>query len=247
MALKQSEKTLVGVAMIAAGIALVVGVGLPQYDAYNASNTELTTLKDEIISLESQKTTLAAQIRILEQNTDIPSDIKVKTFTADTRERAIKQMLDQAVELASGTGNVFISLSPVEVDPLTNTAEAANPEGQQGDAAAGQNQEATAPDAGANASSGDSGESKEPPPPPAPTLSTFGYELAVRGTYDTIQKFLQAMTQQKELMEVLQVTLENEANASSGSASSSNSTLASSKAPIKLTATLRLAMQQVEP
>ncbi len=246
MALKQSEKTLVGVAMIAAGIALVVAVGLPQYDAYNASNTELTTLKDEITSLEAQKTSLAAQIRILEQNTDIPSDIKVKTFTVDTREQAIKQMLDQAVELASETGNVFISLSPVEVAPFAGTAEAATGDGQEGEPAPGENKDATAPDASADASGGN-GESKEPPPPPAPTLSTFGYELAVRGTYDTIQKFLQAMTQQKELMEVLQVTLENEANAASGSASSSSAALASSKAPIKLTATLRLAMQQVEP
>ncbi len=255
MALKQSEKTLVGVAMIAAGIALVVAVGLPQFDAYNASNTELTSLKDEITSLETQKTSLAAQIKILEKNTDIPSDIKVKTFTPDTREQMIKQMLDQAVGLASGTGNIFISLSPVEVAPFPGTAEAAAKDGQSGDAAQGENKDTANSDqsesadasAGAEASGAD-GESKEPPPPPAPTLSTFGYELAVRGTYDTIQKFLQKMTQQKELMEILEMTLENEATATSGSSSSSgSSTLANPKSPIKLKVTLRLAMQQVEP
>lgn len=253
MALKQSEKTLVGVAMIAAGIALVVTIGLPQFDAYNASNTELTSLKDEITSLETQKTTLAAQIKILEKNTDIPSDIKVKTFTLDTREQMIKQMLDQAIGLASVSGNVFISLSPVEVDPFPGTAEASAKDGQSGDAAQGENKDKANSDQSESADasaddSGSDGESKEPPPPPAPTLSTFGYELAVRGTYDTIQKFLQKMTQQKELMEILEVTLENEATASSGSSSSSGSaSLANPKAPIKLKATLRLAMQQVDP
>lgn len=238
--------------MIAAGIALVVGVGLPQYDAYNASNTELTTLKEEITSLEAQKVSLAAQIKILEQNTDIPSDIKVKTFTPATREQAIKQMLDQAVELASETGNVFISMAPVDVEPYTGTAEAPAKDGQEGDSSQGDNKDAANPDQGESTdasadTTGADGESKEPPPPPAPTLSTFGCELAIRGTYDTIQKFLQAMSQQKELMEVLQITLENETTGASGGGSSSTTKLASPKAPIKLTATLRLAMQQVEP
>lgn len=233
MALKQNEKTLIGVALLAGGIGLLVAVGLPQLDAYNASNTELTRLNEEMTSLQSQKESLTAQIAILEKNTDIPPDIKIKTYTDKNREAVIKQLLDQVVGLATGAGNKFISLKPAEVEPMVGVSA---PETADGKAAG--DQKATSPPPANDANT------EAAPEPPPPMLNTFGYELSVRGTYDTIQKFLKAMAGEKELLEINAINVTNETNVSGGPTPDS---LADPSYPIKLTATIRLAMQQVDP
>lgn len=228
MALKHTEKMLVGAAMLAAGIGIVVGVGLPQFDAYNASTTELTNLNEEMTSLQGQKESLTAQIAILEKNTDIPPDIKIKTYTDKNREEVIKQVLDQIAGLATGAGNKFISLKPAEVTPLV--------------AAAPVDEAAAKAAAGTTPANGSTTEAPAEAPPPM--LNTFGYEMSVRGTYDTIQKFLKAMANEKELMEISAINVTNESNIQGGA---SPDALADPSYPIKLTATLRLAMQQVLP
>jgi hypothetical protein len=231
MALKHTEKMLVGAAMLAAGIAIVVGVGLPQFDAYNASTTELKNLNEEMTSLQGQKESLTAQIAILEKNTDIPPDIKIKTYTDKNREEVIKQVLDQIAGLATGAGNKFISLKPAEVDPLV----AAAPVDEK--AAAGTTNAPTTPPANGSTT-------EAPAESPPPMLNTFGYEMSVRGTYDTIQKFLKAMAGEKELMEISAINVTNETSIQGGATPDA---LADPSYPIKLTATLRLAMQQVAP
>lgn len=227
MALKQSEKTLIGVALLAGGLGLFVAVGMPQFDAFSANNNTVTSLKDEMVSLKSQEESLNAQIAILERNTDIPSDIKIKTYTDGNREEIIKQLLDQVVGLATGAGNKFISLIPAEVDPLVAAAPVPEPE-------------ATQPPPDTDAATG------EPAAPvvPSPVLNTFGYQMAVRGTYDTIQKFLTAMADQKELLELSAIDITNEATAQGASPTE---TMMDPNYPIKLTATIRLAMQPVGP
>lgn len=231
MALKQSEKTLVGVALLAGGLGLFVAVGMPQFDAFTASNNTLTSLKEEMVSLKSQEESLNAQIAILERNTDIPSDIKVKTYTEDNREEIIKQLLDQVVGLATGAGNKFISLIPAEVAPLVAAAPVPDSE---------TTPPATETPPPATETTG------EPAAPvvPSPVLNTFGYQLAVRGTYDTIQKFLTAMADQKELLEISAIEVTNEATAEGASRADA---LIDPNYPIKLTATIRLAMQPVSP
>lgn len=226
---------LVGAAMLAAGIAIVVGVGLPQFDAYNASTTELKNLNEEMTSLQGQKESLTAQIAILEKNTDIPPDIKIKTYTDKNREEVIKQVLDQIAGLATGAGNKFISLKPAEVEPLV--AAAPVDENAAKAAAGTTNAPATTPPTNGSTT-------EAPAESPPPMLNTFGYEMSVRGTYDTIQKFLKAMAGEKELMEISAINVTNETSIQGGATPDA---LADPSYPIKLTATLRLAMQQVAP
>lgn len=227
MALKQNEKTLVGVALLAGGIGLFVAVGMPQFDEYTAASEQLTTLNEELTALQGQKESLAAQIAILEKNTDIPPDIKVKTYTAKNREEVIKQMLDQVVGLATGAGNRFISLKPAEVAPMVAVA----PVEEEAGKAKGQ----------ANSNNGNA---EAPPEIPPPMLNTFGYELSVRGSYDSVQRFLKAIAGEKELMEISAINVVNETNMGTPVGPD---TLADPSYPIKLTATIRLAMQQVLP
>jgi hypothetical protein len=241
MALKQSEKILIGAALVAGGLAIFLGLGRPQFDAYTANNTQLNTLIDELKNLQLEKDSLTGQIAILEKNTDIPLDINVKTYTDDNREVVIKQMLNQVVELATGVGNQFISLSPTEVDPLisapakaSTTKAAPSPQAQE------ENPEAqTSEEPKAQTSEG------EPAAATPPMLTTFGYQLAIRGTYQTIQNFLKQMTLEREIMEITTINVVNEskANSSAGSADA----VSDPGAPIKLTVTIRLAMQQVSP
>jgi hypothetical protein len=230
MRLKQSEKKLIGIALLAGGIAVFVGFGLPQFDAFTANTSQLNTLNDELKNLQLEKDSLTGQIAILEKNTDIPPDIKVKTYTSDNREAVIKQMLNQVVELATGVGNQFISLSPKEVDPLIDTP-AAPVKGGTSQAQSGKSETQTS-----------KGEAVSPP---SPMLTTFGYQLAIRGTYETIQNFLKQMAQEKELLEITTINLVNESTSKGSTASTA--AMYDPGAPIKLTATIRLAMQPVSP
>ncbi len=222
MALKRSEKVLVGAGMIVGGLALLIGLGLPQWDAFMAANTQIGTLKDELKNLDVQKTSLNAQIALLEKNTAIPPGIEIKMYTEQNREEIIKGMLDQIVGLATGAGNKFISLKPLEnVQPILP------PPAKTDDAA----KSATDPNA-------------PPAPPPAPLLSTFGYEMAIRGSYDHLQQFLKAMAAQKDLLEISGIVLEDEASMTQGKSADGGTDPGH---PIRLTAKLRLALQPSTP
>lgn len=235
MALKKSEKLLVGGALIAGGIALFIGVGLPQWDAYTSSNTQVTDLNQQITDLGTQKETLNAQIALLEKNTDIPPGIEIKTYTPDNKEAIIKEQLDEVVGLATRAGNKFISLTPTEAEPILPPPKAPE-KGKNGEAAAN-------PEATGTADASASGDKKEPVMPD-PILSTFGYDLAVRGTYNSIQNFLKLMDEQRALLEVSGIRLENEAGGDQ--TASAGDKVIDPSAPIRLTAKLRLALQPVD-
>lgn len=234
MALKKSEKMMVGYGLIAGGIAIVVGLGLPQLDAFNASNTQVNDMNQQIKDLAVQKETLTAQIALLEKNTDIPPGIDIRTYTADNKEQTIKEMLDGVVSLATEAGNRFISLTPADADPVIPSPAPTADKGK--DAAATGTAQSSAADA-------DSDKKQSALPPPI--MSTFGYDLAIRGTYDSIQNFLKAMDGQKELLEISGIRLENEAG--NDQVNSSGERITDPSAPIRLTAKLRLAMQPVGP
>lgn len=237
MALKKSEKLLVGGGLIVGGIALFIGLGLPQWDAYSNSNSQVTDLNQQITDLGVQKDTLNAQIALLEKNTDIPPGIEIKTYTPDTKEATIKELLDQVVGMATQAGNKFISLTPTEAEPILPPAPASKDgKAKEGDAA-------KTTEAGAAAAADANGEKKEPVLP-APILSTFGYDLAIRGTYNSIQNFLKLMDDQKALLEISAIRLENEA--ASDPAAGGGDKVTDPSAPIRLTAKLRLALQPIE-
>lgn len=236
--MKSSEKKLVGIAMAAGGIALFVAMGLPQWDVFTANTTKAGTLRDTLKSTQAMKDNLTVQVSLLEKNIDIPADIQVKTFTNDTEEQATKELLDHVINLATGVGNKFISLSPASVDPfLAPKPKAKDKDGKEIDPAA------------AEAASGASAEDTKAAmlaaaEANAPPLLTKGYELTVRGTYDTLQSFLRAMDKQTMILDMLNFDLENEAVDTS--APSDASAAFDPSFPLRLKVTLRLALQRVD-
>lgn len=245
MALKQREKMLVGLMMIAGGIGLLVGVALPKFDEFNNFNSQVASLNDEIKNLNVEKTSLDARIALLEKNTAPPPlGVEIRTFTPDNKDEIIKGMLDVVVNMATGAGNKFISLLPLAADasaglPAPTPATTTNaPAGTTNTPAAGTT---NAPPTGTTAT-GTTDPNAPPPPPPPPLFEPFQYELSVRGTYDTLQAFLRSLQDQKELMEISSVSLVNEANGSpQGGGSTGN--LANPAYPLKLTAKVTILLQ----
>jgi hypothetical protein len=245
MGLKRSEKMLVGLGMMAGGLALLIGVGLPQWDAYSATNTQIAALNDEIKLMDSQKTSLNAQIALLEKNTDIPPDIHIRTYTEQSKDEVIKAMLDQLVNMATDTGNKFISLSPDETAaPIVAPPPAADKDKAKDGKAQGNQATPTASTSATGSAAADQpADPNAPPEVPPPILSTFGYNLSIRGTYDTLQHFLRSLDSQKELMEVSAILVENEAGADRAGGGSGAATTSDPMHPLKLTASVRIVLQ----
>jgi len=241
MALKKSEKNLVGVATIAIGGAIIMMVAMPQWDSWNASNNQVNALKEEIKNFTAQQDSLKAQVALLRQHTDVPLGVIIRTYNEGNREQIIKSLLDHVVNLAMGAGNRFISLKPSDAAPMipppapsaaaakTGTTTTTTTSTTTAASATTSTTTSTTPDANAEA------EAAVAPPP----LTTFGYDMAIRGSYDTLQRFLRIMGQQKELLEIVSLTLDNEAlKGKAGSAGTPDPSR-----PLKLTAHLRLAIQ----
>lgn len=218
--MKQSEKTLVGLMFLVGGAAIVGLVGLPQWDTFSNNQSQATALNDEVKALESQKTTLTAEIAQLEKNSVLPPDIEVQIYTEKNREQIIKGMLDRVVNLATGAGNLFISLAPSDATSTTAPPPDANKDAKAA---------ATTP-----ATTDDAAQSGTPP-----ILNQFNYQLAVRGTYTSVQNFLRTMAKQKSLMEIATMRLENE----QGNTTPSPDNPSDPFHPIKMTATIRLSLQ----
>jgi hypothetical protein len=232
MALKKSEKLLIGYAMLGGGIILFAFLGWPQLDVLNTTNEQIHSLEQDFKDLSVQKESLQAQIKLLEKNTDIPPGIIIKTYTPLNKEQVIKEILDEVVGLATGAGNKFISLTPVEATPILQTPKADDSKDKSDDKSKSTDKSAS------DAASGDENADALP----APLLTTFGYELAIRGTYDTIQNFLKAMDKQKELLEIGEIKIENEVATDQAPGPDK---IVDPQFPIRLTAKLRLAMQPV--
>lgn len=255
--MKKSERTLVGVVGIAGGLVLFFLLALPQWDSFSSKNTQVTALKDEVKNLETQKTTLDAQITLLERNTDIPPGITIRKYNEDTRAQIIKELLDKAVTLSTSVGNRFISLIPAEVEAIitppppaaTGTTPASVSTTAPGAATSTTATATTTPAttgtttaATTGTATTATGQTDPASTLPKPLLSSFGYDLAIRGTYDSLQRFLKTMDVEKELMEITNITLENEISAIPG-ATSATGVLPDPQYPIRMTARIRLAMQ----
>lgn len=255
--MKNSEKQLVGIGMIAGSIYLVMSFAMPQLDTFNTNNTKSTSLKDELKSTEAQRDSLNLQISLLEKNIDIPANIQVKTFTNDTEEQAAKELLDHVVNLATGSGNKFISLNPATVEPfLAPPKPAAKDPNDPNAAGASPPPAAAAPpitpgattEAPAVSSPDDEkaaalAKAQESLPP----LVTKGYELNIRGTYNTLQAFLRAMDKQSLVMDMMNFELQNEAAGSTaGAAVTPGGSTIDPNFPLRLKVTLRLALQRIE-
>lgn len=242
--MKNTEKQLVGVALIAAGIYGVISFGLPQWDAFTTNNTKAASLKDDLKSTQSQKENLNLQIALLEKNIDIPSDIQVKTFTDDTEAQATKEVLDHVVNLATDAGNKLISLNPATVPPfLTSKPKPKNATDASANGASTSAAAPNTPAASTPAATDDKTAAMEQAQDSLPALITKGYELTVRGTYNSLQGFLRSMDKQAMVLDMMTFELENEtANSTPGAANNTSDP----NLPLRLKLTLRLALQRVE-
>lgn len=214
MALKRSEKTLVGLMMVVGGLALLVMFGLPQFDALMTNIQRKQELENQLTSATQTRDILSSSVQELRRRTTQGSEINIRKYTLQDKEKQIKEILDQVVRAAGKTGNKFISLEPVEVPPLF-----------------------TPPPPPTEEELKKAQERGEPPPEPPAKLDTFGYEFAIRGTYRTIQAFLKAMDDHTELMELHAIVLTNEA------AEASVTDDVDFEHPIRLTAKLRMVLQ----
>jgi hypothetical protein len=233
MALKQNEKTLIGVALLASGIALVVLAGLPQWDLYNTQNSQVTILKTEKEALQTQKEALTLSVNTMEQNANIPLNLKIATYTDATREKMIKQLLDHVVSLSSQTGNTFISLMPTAEDDKAASEEEAK------------EAEKTTATGTEGKTAGTDPTATETPKLTAeePVLNTFQYDLAVRGNYDTLQRFLKLVDHQGTLIAFNRLSLENELTSQ---AQSGKDLLLDPTRPVKMTVNIHLALQHTQ-
>jgi hypothetical protein len=241
--MKSSEKKLVGIAMIAGGIALVFGLGLPQMDAFNANTTKSASLKADLEAAQADKLNLNLQIAMLEKNIAIPRNIQIKTFSSDNEEEAAKELLDHVVNLATDSGNKFVGLSPAKVDPFLTPPK---PKANSTATGAPASPTPAPPPANATATTATSPDSTQDASAQAslPLLITKGYELTIRGSYASLQAFLHAMDQQLMVMDMLNFDLENEmADATTGGAAAGDS---DPSLPLRLKVTLRLALQRMD-
>ncbi len=242
--MKSSEKTLVGAALIVASIGLGIFVGMPQWTAYSDANTQVDGLNTDIKTLDASKEDLTSHIALLEKNTDIPLGVRVRRFNDQNREQIIKALLDQVSLLATSAGNRFISLAPskdvqpmIEAPPVLKAAPMEAP-------ATTTTTSTTATSDGSTADTSSSDSKSKVTPLPAPILSTFGYDMVTRGTYATIQNFLRLMNDQKELLEINGILVENEMVPVAGALPGP---LANPNFPIRLTSHIRFALQPETP
>lgn len=245
--MKNSEKQLVGIAILAAGVYVVFSFGLPQWDAFMTNNTKSASLQSDLKAAEAERDNLNLQISLLQKNIDIPADIQVKTFTNDNEEQAAKELLDHVVNLATGAGNKFVSLAPITVEPFLAPKQPENPDPN---AQEGMMPNPVDPNAA-------------PPPAPGseeekatalakaeaslPPLVTKGYDLTIRGTYNSLQSFLRSMDQQKMVLDMITFDLQNEAAGGTPAPGDSLAATPDPNYPLRLKITLRLALQRVEP
>jgi hypothetical protein len=250
--MKSSEKKLVGLAILAAGIFVVFSFGLPQWDTFTSNNSKSASLQSDLKATETERDNLNLQISLLQKNIDIPTDIQVKTFTNGSEEQAAKELLDHVVNLATGAGNKFVSLGPVVVEPFlappkppeTNPNAPADTATTPTEPPADLNAAAqTTPTPGSEDEKAAALAKAEASLPP---LLTKGYDLTIRGTYGTLQSFLRAMDQEKMVMDMLSFDLQNEAASGSTPGAAASDKNSDPNYPLRLKITLRLALQRVE-
>jgi len=228
--MKKSEKVLIGLAMLVGAVALFVMIGMPQLDAVNANQSQLSSLNEDIKNFDAQKVNLTNEINVLEKNSNLPSDVTVLTYTPQNRALLLKGMMDKVVMTATRTGNIFISLAPVD---MPSPAAAASTSSSTLDSKTIAPQLAPA----------DKNTAGIAPPPASELLDQFQYTFVVRGSYSSIQQFLSAMAEEKSLIHIQGIKMENEYMPGLGTSSSTPSDSGDPLHPIKLTSLVVLSLQ----
>lgn len=222
MAMSAHESRLIGILLLIGGF---VGIGammiLPEWDSISARNKTIEQAETNIAQLSQTEKTLRAQVDNYKSDKNLPKEYNLRTFTPQTLAPVVKEMVNTIVKLADKAGTGFISL-----EPYTITAPAA-PTPKKGKKGA---------------------KAKEDTTPPKPELSYYGYELALRGNYQNVLLFLESLNDHRELIEVSEITLENEAGPQrQGGGAVKHEFLLDPNKPLKLTAKLKLILLPEKP
>lgn len=238
MPLKKSEKQLLGIMMLVGAGAIFMFFGLPAWDTLSKNWTKKDELNGQLKNFTVQEQALTGAIKRLEKQLALPNDVTVRKYTDATLQQNVKDILNRVIEFADNANNTVAYLKPwVEVPSILPPPPPPDP--------------AAAQTAGATTTPTDP--NTPPAPPPPPPLTTVGYELAIRGTFASVQEFLTAMDAQKEMVEIYSLQLINESGpargagdaSSGGGASAGQDAILDPAKPIKLIAKLRLVLEPV--
>jgi hypothetical protein len=263
MAMTKKEQVLVGATLVVGGL---VGIGMllvmPQVDAITLGWSNIEQQKKQLEQLNVQKSSLESHIAQYQQEKKIPTDIILRTYKPDNVAAVMKEMVGTIVSQATKNGTMLISLIPVDLNtpfgesnsggstpaptaptPVTPVASsAAAPATTEAPAA---NPVQAAANAVGSAVTGSSASTAPVAPQPLrPGLQTYGYDLVVRGNYQSIQGFLASLNKHKELIEVSNILIENEAGSERQDTDGIKSDLLR---PIKLTTRLKLILLPDQP
>lgn len=233
MALTAREKNLVG----GLGVLVVFVMGWmfllqPAWEETHKSWTQMSQAGQEIKTLQTQQGAVQKEIQQMESQLAAPNSLHIRTYKEDIFEKSLKEMIDQIVALAADNGNELISLEPYQIDSAADRAKEGNTQNQRRNkkkkGPAAQAQAPTTAEETANTNR-------------YAALMTYGYEMAIRGSYPDILKFLNSLNSHDEMIEISSITLENEGNSERAlPTDASQPTHQKADKPIKLTARLKL-------
>jgi outer membrane murein-binding lipoprotein Lpp len=238
MAKTVNNNAMLGLLLVGLGLGGIGGLMVvPEISAMTTNQQKIEHLDTEVKALEAQQASLNQNIQRYEQENRIPKDLIIRTYEEATKAQVLKEMLDKIVGIASNSGNVFISLEPYETgDPVPAAPAATAPtNGTATTANATPAANGTATPAAAPGTP-----EAAPAAPPQPQLMTYGYTMALRGSYDDVLRFLGSLNSHNELIEVSSIKVENEAGPQRQGSSSANAELLDPTKPIKLTAKVKL-------
>ena len=189
MALKHREKLLVGVMLIGLSLYLLIVVGLGQFNQLTTNLKTIDESKEKTELLISQKAKLQAEVVELKNLSLLPPGIKIMTYANQNQEVRVKELLDTVVNMATENNNKLVRLTPTSVPPLVQ------------------------PVAPSTNKKKNKKKGKEEPEAPKPVINAHvaGYEIAIRGTYASIDAFLQAMDKYEYVVEFFDTAILNEA------------------------------------
>jgi hypothetical protein len=259
MAMTKKEQMLVGATLAVGGL---VGIGMmlvmPQVDAITLGWSNIEQQKKQLEQLDMQKSSLESHIAQYQQEKKIPTDIILRTYKPDNVAAVMKEMVGTIVSRATQNGTVLISLIPVDLNtpfgepnsggsnPAPTAPTPVTPAASSAETPAKTEAPAANPvQAAANAVTGNSASTAPVAPQPLrPGLQTYGYDLVVRGNYQSVQGFLASLNKHKELIEVSNILIENEAGTERQDTDGIKSDLLR---PIKLTTRLKLILLPDQP
>ena len=165
---------------------------------------------------------------------EVPAEVHLREFASeDDLQPLVKDVLNDIVGFADAHNNKLIVLKPYAAEPFIKPPPEPETGGIRRNA-----QKAPSPE---------EQQKLDEQRKLANQIRTIGYEMAIRGTYGTIQSFLKEMEQYDQLVEINTITLLNEAGADRSGANplvKGKDVLFDPARPIRATMMLRLGLKK---